>query len=38
MKKGFRADGSKAEKELGIQYTPIRDAIREAIAAINKNE
>jgi dihydroflavonol-4-reductase len=36
MKKGVRADGSKAERELGIQYTPIREALREAIAALNQ--
>jgi dihydroflavonol-4-reductase len=33
MKNEFRADGSKAERELGIQYTPIRDAVAEAIAS-----
>jgi dihydroflavonol-4-reductase len=33
MKKGVRADGSKAERELGIVYTPIRVAIEEAIAS-----
>lgn len=33
MKEGFRIDGSKAEKELGITYTPIRVAIEEAIAS-----
>lgn len=32
MKKGFRFDGSKAERELGIAYTPIRTALEEAIA------
>ena len=26
-----RFDGSKAEKELGLTYTPIRDTLREAI-------
>lgn len=31
MKEGFRFDGSKAEKELGITYTPIRQALKEAI-------
>jgi dihydroflavonol-4-reductase len=34
MKSGFRVDGSKAEKELGITYTPIRTAIEEHIAAM----
>ncbi len=33
MKEGFRADGSKAERELGITYTPIRAAIEEFVAA-----
>lgn len=33
MKQGFRVDGSKAEKELGITYTPIRVALEEAIAS-----
>ena len=31
-REGFRFDGSKAEKELGIIYTPIRTALEEAIA------
>jgi nucleoside-diphosphate-sugar epimerase len=31
MKEGFRFDGSKAERELGITYTPIRVALEEAI-------
>jgi dihydroflavonol-4-reductase len=30
-KEGTRADGSKAERELGITYTPLRVAIEEAI-------
>lgn len=33
MKEGFVIDGSKAEKELGISYTPIRVALEEAIAS-----
>jgi dihydroflavonol-4-reductase len=33
MKEGFCADGSKAERELGITYTPIRTALEEAIAS-----
>jgi dihydroflavonol-4-reductase len=33
MKEGFKADGSKAERELGITYTPIRVALEEAIAS-----
>ena len=31
MQVGFSADGSKAERELGIQYTPIRIGLKEAI-------
>jgi dihydroflavonol-4-reductase len=34
MKEGFRVDGSKAEKELGITYTPIKTALEEQIAAL----
>jgi dihydroflavonol-4-reductase len=33
VKEGFRFDGSKAERELGIVYTPIRRALEEAIAS-----
>lgn len=33
MKEGFVFDGSKAERELGLTYTPIRVAIEEAIAS-----
>jgi dihydroflavonol-4-reductase len=36
MKKGAEADGSKAERELGIAYTPIRTAIEEAVASFEK--
>jgi len=36
MKEGLRADGSKAERELGITYTPIRVAIEEAIVSYQK--
>jgi dihydroflavonol-4-reductase len=31
MKQGFKIDGSKVEKELGVTYTPIYDGIKEAI-------
>ena len=31
LKNGFRIDGSKAERELGITYTPIRKAMEEAV-------
>ncbi|MFH1336033.1 MAG: NAD-dependent epimerase/dehydratase family protein [Candidatus Zixiibacteriota bacterium] len=33
MKEGVRTDGSKAERELGITYTPIRTALEETIAS-----
>jgi dihydroflavonol-4-reductase len=33
MQEGFRADGSKAERELSISYTPIRVALEDAIAS-----
>jgi dihydroflavonol-4-reductase len=33
MKEGFRFDGSKAERELGITYAPVRVALEEAIAS-----
>jgi dihydroflavonol-4-reductase len=33
MKEGIIANGSKAERELGITYTPIRVALEEAIAS-----
>jgi dihydroflavonol-4-reductase len=32
MNQGCVADGSKAERELGVQYTPIRQALAEAVA------
>lgn len=35
-KEGFQFDGSKAERELGITYTPIRVAIEEAVASYRK--
>ena len=31
LKNGFQFDGSRAEKELGLQYTPIRQALSEAV-------
>jgi len=37
MKQGFKVDGSKAERELGITYTPIKTAIAEAIASYQKD-
>jgi dihydroflavonol-4-reductase len=36
MKEGFSFDGSKAVRELGITYTPIRQAIKEAIESYQK--
>lgn len=33
LKNGFQFDGSKAERELGIRYTPLRKALEEAIAS-----
>lgn len=36
MKAGFNVDGSKAERELGIKYTPIRFALKEAVDSIKK--
>ncbi len=36
MKAGFNVDGSKAEKELGIKYTPIHLALQEAIDSLKK--
>jgi len=36
MKVGFSVDGSKAERELGIKYTPIRIALQEAIDSLKK--
>ena len=36
MKEGFVIDGSKAESELGITYTPVRVALEEAIASYQR--
>ena len=33
MQEDLRFDGSKAERELGIAYTPIRTAVEAAIAS-----
>lgn len=33
MREGFRADGSKAERELGVSYTPLRAALAETVAS-----
>jgi hypothetical protein len=32
MKQGLEVDGSKATRELGLRYTPIRTALEEAVA------
>jgi len=37
MKLGYEFDGSKAERELGLEYTPIRTAFEEAIESF-KNQ
>jgi dihydroflavonol-4-reductase len=34
IRHGCRFDGSKAERELGLAYTPIRDTLEEAIASL----
>ncbi len=34
MQKGFILDGTKAERELGIHYTPIEKAIEEEVAVL----
>ena len=36
MKQDFLIDGSKTERELGITYTPIRDALKEAIESFKE--
>jgi dihydroflavonol-4-reductase len=36
MKEGVKANGIKAEKELGITYTPVRVALEEAIIFFQK--
>jgi dihydroflavonol-4-reductase len=36
MREGFRADGSKAERDLCISYTPIRVALEEAVASYQR--
>jgi len=38
MLHGFRVDGSKAERELCISYTPVRTAIEEAITSFRDTE
>lgn len=38
MKAGINVDGSKAERELGIKYTPIHFALEETISSFKKKE
>jgi dihydroflavonol-4-reductase len=38
LKAGFSYDGSKAERELGVNYTPIRTALEEAIASYRQRQ
>lgn len=38
MRQGLQADGSKAVRELGLTYTPIRVAIEEAIESFRAKE
>ncbi len=37
MKEGVRANGTKAERELDIAYTPIYDAVRDAVISFQKH-
>ncbi len=37
LRDGFVFDGSKAERELGIRYRPVRDAVADAVAWVNTN-
>jgi len=37
MGQDIQFDGSKAERELGIAYTPIRTALEEAIASYKED-
>jgi dihydroflavonol-4-reductase len=36
LKNGFCIDGTKAERELGICYTPIRKALEEAVVSYRR--
>jgi len=35
-RRGFAFDGGKAERELGLRYTPVRTAVAEAVAALRE--
>jgi hypothetical protein len=34
LRHSLEADGSKAERELGLAYTPIRRAVEQAVASL----
>jgi dihydroflavonol-4-reductase len=36
MKQGFKIDGSKAERDLGIRYTSVYDGIKESIESFQE--
>jgi dihydroflavonol-4-reductase len=38
LQAGFQFDGSRAERELGLRYTPVRDALYEAICDYRKGK
>ncbi|MGE5458425.1 MAG: NAD-dependent epimerase/dehydratase family protein [Methanococcaceae archaeon] len=38
MREGFQVDGSKAERELGIIYTPIRNALQEVVESMKTSK
>lgn len=38
LRDGFVFDGSKAERELGIRYRPLRDAVADSVAWVRENE
>jgi nucleoside-diphosphate-sugar epimerase len=38
VQRGFCADGTKAERDLGLVYTPVREAIAEAIAELKRQQ
>ena len=38
LRDGFVFDGSKAERELGIRYRPVRDAVADAVAWVRERE
>jgi hypothetical protein len=36
LKEGVAFDGSKAERDLGVTYTPLREALEEEVASHRK--